>query len=314
MRTEFHCPCGHIEALQPAKLKNSLRCGKCGAESVYLAKGSKVAKPIWLLLGRADGNAEHAMPVPAGQTLKIGSRDGCWLVLDGIEPVQTQMTLEPDGRISIKDVANDHNTWINRAKILTGVIGPGDALSIGGWRLAIRGEGKKKPAPPKIDPAMVEVVVEDDDATGNQPAIDDDATTESRDEDISGESARRLKIRSAVSIGILCAAAAYWAWMLGFAASPADMPETTVYRCPADGTLFRGSWQEGSAKCPQCGALCFGSLKYKPESTGRAKPSSMPTTREVERGSPGSSPASKKKSTKTSAGKKAGDATRKPPR
>jgi hypothetical protein len=308
MRTEFHCQCGHREALQPAKLKNSLRCGTCGAESVFVVKGSKQVRPSWLLVGRSGGDPELALPIPVGQTVKVGAREGLWLVLEGIEPVQAQLTLEADGRMSIKDVAHVHNTWINRAKILTGVITPGDVLVIGDWRLALRADSARKAATPTIDPDMVEVVVEDaDDATGSEPAIEDERPDTSSDDYISGESTRRWKIRSMACIGIICAAAAYWAWALGFSTSVSvEMPETTLYRCPADGTLFRGSWKEGSAKCPQCGALCFGTLKYKPESTGRAKPTSIPT-RNDERVAPSSSPTTKKKPT----ARKPGDGARK---
>ena len=251
--------------MEPSQLRASMRCPNCGTALNFGGNG----RSLWLVIGGRQGEPRLAVPVPREQKLEVGCKPACFLTLPGdeISEVHAELKLDSNARLTIRHIGDETATWINRSKILEGVLRAEDALFIGPYRLAIRSQADL------VSRAAADVIVEDEDGEPAEPA-GDDGEDEIPIPLTEGVKSRQGRIRLGISIAAIVGALGYLGfWLLGPSFSK-DMPNQTVYRCPVDGTIIRAEWVNGPPKCPHCGALCLGNLKYK-EDTGD-NPASQP--------------------------------------
>ncbi len=274
MLTKLHCPCGHHQPVEPAKLKPQVRCKQCRQALSFRPSGASPEETFWLAVGGSSGPPRLAVPVPLGITLKIGRATDCWLVLPGddIAEAQVEVTLQPDRRLTVRHLGGDSGTWINRARIISGVLRAEDTLRMGSYLLRLRTQTSL----PKTDGAdLPAVVVVEEELPAEAPGYTETGESlEGSDQFADGTGGGRARL--VVCIVIVVAAAIYWvSSMAGSGLSP-DMPLETAYHCPVDGTVWRASWSDGPPKCPDCGQLCFGSISYQPKPTSRPATSTAP--------------------------------------
>lgn len=291
MLIEFHCGCGHRRPLGVEKLKASHRCEACKTTFRFAGESKSVESVVWLAVGGQKGPPRLAVPMPREIAVPLGSSARGFLSLPGeeISDVHAEVKIEVDGRLHVKHVAGDSGTWINRAKIITGVVGPNDRLRIGPYVMRIlttrevtemsseeespevvveeetetppprpgrRGRAARS-EPEEIAETAGAAEAEEDSPTGDEPDYREEGWT------------RGQRVRAGVSVLLIVLAAGYVAKTYFWPAVSAEMPEQTVFYCPADGTPVRGQWTSasGAPMCPQCGQRCVGELKYKAEPT-----------------------------------------------
>jgi len=273
MHTELHCPCGYYQPLEADRLKAAFRCDRCGAELRFWSdpRGGADAA-CWLTVGGRTGPPRLAVPIPIAVALTIGGGPANWLAIpaEGVDERQAELRMDTPMRLAVRHLGGDGRTWINRARVYTGVVKEGDALRIGpyhmrlasGAALVLDGEGREP-----------DVVVEE----GEEPPPEGDSVAE----DLGAAAAESgwtvgQKVRATACLVLILAAGVYLARTLVWPGVSADMPQETEFRCPVDGTRFRARWDDAAPKCPQCGQLCIGLLKYKSEQMGGFMPTSAP--------------------------------------
>lgn len=289
MLIEFHCTCGHRQPLTVDKLKPSLKCAACKEVRAFVSKGSRVESVTWLALGGQTGPPRLAVPVPVGVAMRIGRAASGFLCLPGeeVEEAQTELCVEEDGRVHVKHLAGDSGTWINRAKILTGIFGMEDRLRIGPYVMRLMTHGavqqqlevgiepeviieaeaevepraRRKPGRRRPHDAEPEVIIEEADEEVVAPA--DDLSPED------GRWSTGQKVRMVASALVVLAAAVFLGRSYIWPPVSDEMPVETTFYCPADGIPVKGRWTaaSGAPICPQCGQRCVGELKYKAEPT-----------------------------------------------
>jgi hypothetical protein len=213
-----------------------------------------------------------------GIRLTIGRGAECWLTLPGeeVEERHAELMLQ-DARVRVKHLGRSGATWINRARIAEGVLRENDTLAIGPYRLRLGRQAELDNAAPAILSEGLNEGPEDEPEADEEAAHDAVAETPG----LIDEQAPRQTLRWTISIAATVGAMGFLGWWWLAPRFSSDMPSETVYRCPGDGTVFRAEWRSGPPKCPQCGALCLGSLRYKSESSGTggggaAPPGSQP--------------------------------------
>lgn len=326
MLIEFHCTCGHRQPLEVAKLKAAVRCSACKSTLQYVLAAKRLDSVIWLTVGGQTGPPRLAVPVPVNVALSVGSSAAGFLSLPGeeISESHAELKIEEDGRLLVKHVAGDSGTWINRAKIITGVLGKEDRLRVGPYVIRRQTTAAlTEQASASLEPEVV-VEIEADEAPRKKPGrrrpindepeviveVEDEATSvdpptgdepDYREDGWTG----RQKIRAGVCAVLILAAAGYLAKTYFMPSVSAEMPELTVFYCPADGSAVRGKWSSatGAPICPQCGQRCVGELKYKAEPTDTPPPAATSQSATVDSGASGESGDTVEKKEETS-GKK----------
>lgn len=272
MVTEIHCPCGAHQPVLPEKVKKAIRCPKCGQNLTFLGSGNGQPQIVWLTIGGVSGPPRLAVPVPTGMKLTIGAAADCWLALpgEGVDEKQAELKLAEDARLTVRHIGADGRTWINKSRIHSGVLQAGDTLRIGPYHMRLRGPEELAALAAE---AAAEIVVEEEaDDEPPPPRKRKEREDVFSDEAIESGWSTGQKLRAGVSLLLILAAGGYLAKTYLLSAAGSDMPDDTEYRCPIDGTKFRAPWKEGSAYCPQCGQLCLGAMRYKPESMGGFAP------------------------------------------
>ncbi len=277
MDAEIHCICGEVEAIAPEHLPREHPCRGCGRTLEFFTPGRGADDVRWLLLFDDDGAPRCAVPIPIGVPLALGSADNSWLRLTGpeVRPAHAQLSLTADRRLSVRHVGGPAATWINRARIIEGVLKDGDLLRLGGHQLTAAAHRAALTAARAAGGA---VVVEDEEGE-SESAVELYPVAPA-----AAPPAGAVR-RRALWIGVTAAA------FLGATFSVArttilprlnsPMPTETEYRCPADGTTFRAAWASKPPACPQCGSPCFGLMKYRRMLIGDG-PTTAPTTNEAQ--------------------------------
>ncbi len=267
MVTRVHCPCGHQETVAPDVVKRPLRCKACGAKLLF-ASGDTVH---WLVAEEDGPSTGWAVSIPLNVPLKIGSAAGSWIVVPPAmaDDRQVELTLKPDTAALIKHVGKDKSkgTWINQARILSGVLHDGDVLRIGSWSVRLLAHSVVLALSKPIDCHVVPD--EEHEELAETPA----APVFAGEQDVGTSRTRALKI-TAMAVVTLFA----WLFVMRSMVWPGvstEMPRETTFYCAADGTVFRAQWSNGPPKCPHCGQVCLGPIRYKPEADPR-RPTSMP--------------------------------------
>ncbi len=280
MLTELHCPRGHRQPIKPAELEAEVRCKECQIGLSFRPAGGGSDETRWLIVGGRTGPPRLAVPIPIGPPLKIGAGPDGWLVLPGddVAEAHAELTLQADMRLTVRHLSGDGGTWVNRAKIISGVVNEEDTLRVGAFFMRLRTQA----ALAAVDGADVPDVVVVEEEGGVDETYDDVETIASfkrpyePSERSIGQKARRL-----VSVLVILGAGVYLARaLIGPGVSP-EMPQDTEYHCPVDGTVFRASWSVGTPKCPNCGQLCFGSMGHRPKPIERPTTSSASTEPET---------------------------------
>lgn len=275
MRTELHCICGHKEAIAPEAVKRQMRCKACGTDLAF----SKGGAMRWFVVGD-EHSSGLAAPLPLDAALKLGSASGSWIVLPGeaADARQVEMKLGADGGLVVKHVGRDKSkgTWINQARIYSGVLHDGDVLKIGDWsaRLMAHGAVLALHRPVERD-VIVEEPVDDEAPPPAESAVPIplDAAESKR--------TRGRSLRIVVSLVMILFSGLYLMRSMIWPGVSAEMPRETTFYCPADGTVFRAAWSSGSPRCPQCGQVCMGPIRYKPESDPRKPQTTKPASRQT---------------------------------
>lgn len=78
-----------------------------------------------------------AAPHPPKRTILIGRSSECDVIINHPEVSGRHALLSvlPDGTVEIKDVGSKNGIYLNGQKVLTAVLHPGDALSLGSHRI-----------------------------------------------------------------------------------------------------------------------------------------------------------------------------------
>lgn len=269
MLTELHCSCGHLEAIAPEVVKRRMRCKACGATLSY-SDGDPIH---WFVIGGDGETAIQAVPIPLEIPLKIGSAAGSWIVLPAeiADDRQVDLALKPDAGLTVRHVGRDKakGTWINQARILSGVLHDGDVLRIGPWTARLMAHSAVLAMSRPVD---CDVVVEEEGY--EEEAAADSAEPVYVDTAEAGVPRTRT-LRITGCIVVIFFAGLYLMRSMIWPGVSTEMPRETTFYCPADGTIFRAAWSAGPPKCPQCGQICLGPIRYKPESNSR-KPTTMP--------------------------------------
>ncbi len=268
MLTEFHCLCGFRSPIEVSALAERVRCGSCGEEFSFRHPNDKSGKACWLIVGGSKGPPRLAVPIPREKQLTIGSAPDGWLVLpsDDVAPKHADLTLRDDLCLVVRHVSGAAGTWINRARILSGVVHEKDTLRVGPFVMALRKQSQLVEI--LAASAREIVIVEEEDSEFSEKPLARGAARGLDDAILVDETPKRPTIRIAASIGIIILAGGLLARTYLWPGVSQDMPSDTEYRCPVDGAVFRADWGAGPAKCPQCGQLCFGSLGFMKEPPG----------------------------------------------
>jgi hypothetical protein len=338
MLIELHCSCGHRQAMSPEKLPPKVRCSACKQALQFCGSVRKLSDVKWLTVGGQTGAPRLAVPIPVGIGLTLGRSPSGWLSLPGedIEDAQTELQIAEDARVVVKHLAGDGGTWINRARIVEGVLCDKDRLRIGPYVMGLLGHDAIIASVQASIEDDVEVEVEIEDsapkaargkAKRSEPEDDADLDREVRrasaDEgddgglvDYQSGWSTGQKIRMVVSVALILGVTGYLAKGYFFPPISEEMPSETVFYCPADGTPVKSEWSAsaGAPKCPVCGQRCVGELKYKSEVTpAAARAAQAPTTQaapseksavEVAASQPTTKPVKKKSSSKKRSSKK----------
>lgn len=277
MQITLQCPCGSRDPVNAEKMPSAKTCAKCGATLTF---GPTVQ---WLLIGGRKGPSRAAVPIPRDVRLSIGNTPAQWLTLPGedIGDPHAEIMLGADDKLRVFHAQGHGGTWINTASIHEGVLRPQDSLFIGPYRLRVTTERPTKDMDAGADDRrepVLESASEEGEST-KTPLIRHEAD----------EAEPVAKGRFIVAGVVATLAIAYLGWWLIAPKFSKEMPSSTFYRCPADGTVVRGGWDGGFPKCPQCGALCVGGLRYKAEksevSPTTTAPTSQPTGLKPNKGS-----------------------------
>ena len=340
MLIELHCTCGHRQALSPEKLPPKVRCSACKNALKFCGSVRNLSDVKWLTVGGQTGAPRLAIPIPLGVAVTLGRSPSGWLSLPGedIEDAQTELQVAEDGRVLVKHMAGDGGTWINRARVVEGVLGEKDRLRIGPYVMGLLTHDAIIASVQAMleDDVEVEVEVEVEDSgpkakggRGKRREADEDADLErevrraSVDDDDAGGLidyqsgwSTGQKIRMVVSVALILGVTGYLAKGYFFPPISEEMPSETIFFCPADGTPVRSEWSasSGAPKCPVCGQRCVGELKYKSEvtpaaaraaqaATTQAAPAEK-STAEVAASQPTTKPVKKRSSKKKSTKKK----------
>ncbi|HKQ47808.1 MAG TPA: FHA domain-containing protein [Phycisphaerae bacterium] len=272
MLTKFSCSCGHQEAVAPDAVKRQLRCKACGA-LLSFSNGDPIH---WLVVGGDNGSVTLAVPIPMEVPLKIGSANGSWIVLskDIADDRQAELTYKKGGGLAVRHTARDKakGTWVNQARILSGVLHDGDVLKIGPWAARLMAHPAVLALSRTVDRGVVvEEEFEEADEPTTAPVVYDDAAVADRPK------LRTLRVTACIIVILF--AGLYMARFLLWPGVSEDMPNQTTFYCPADGSAIRAGWNNGPPKCPQCGQLCLGPMRFTPETTKRTPPTTQPTSK-----------------------------------
>ena len=336
MLIELHCSCGHRQALSPEKLPPKVRCSACKNALRFCGSVRNLTDVKWLTVGGQTGAPRLAVPIPVGIGLTLGRSPSGWLSLPGedIEDSQTELQIGEDGRVLVKHMAGDGGTWINRARIVEGVLGEKDRLRIGPYVMGLLTHDAIIASVQASIEEDVEVEIEESGpkaarGKGKRSEPEDDADLDrevrraSADEgddgglvDYQSGWSTGQKIRMVVSVALILGVSGYLAKGYFFPPISEEMPSETVFYCPADGTPVKSEWSAtaGAPKCPVCGQRCVGELKYKSQVTpAAARAAQAPTTQaaaseksaaEVAASQPTTKPVKKKSGSKKRSSKK----------
>lgn len=248
----------------------------------------------WLVVDGENGAITLAVPIPLEVTLKIGSANGSWIVLSKeiADDRQAELTYKNGGGLVVRHTAQDKakGTWVNQARILSGVLHDGDVLKIGPWAARLMAHAAVLALGKTVDRGIVvEEEFEEAEEPAAAPVVYDDAAETNQP--------RFRTLRVTVCIVVFVFAGLYLARFMFWPGVSTEMPTQTTFRCPADGSEIRAGWVNGPPKCPQCGQLCLGPMRYTPDVTKRTPPptkpasepsvSAAPTTRPAKSGSGG---------------------------
>jgi hypothetical protein len=284
MLTELRCPCGHRQETTPP-IPTRHRCQRCGQTILFESQARGYDEPCWLLVGGEEGPARLAVPIPIATPLIIGGASEAWLPLpaNGVDGAHVEVSLQRGARLGVRHIGDPGSaTWINRARVASGVMGEADTLRVGPFRLRVTPQSRLLLAGMAAEP---EVIVDDEAPARGAQAGDED------EGDLilstpGGPRSTREKLRIAVCAAIIVAAGGYLARTLVWPPSPPDMPADTEFQCNVDGTRFRAAWEGGPPKCPQCGQLCLGGVNYQPEKLHPPPATSAPTAGDATARSP----------------------------
>ncbi len=274
MLTETHCVCGHCQEVDPAKFQPQVTCPKCGQVCEFgKTRGEK--GPRWLVVGGKTGPARLAVAVPRGVTLTIGRAADAWLILPGddVADSNTEVELQDDLRLSVKHLEKEGATWIGRARIISGVLGDADEMRIGQYVIRLRTSATLEVGAPADVP---DVIVEEGYSDPDEPPEGYDRGDSLWRRILPAEASRGQIIRLWLCVVAILASAGLAVSAVYWPSVSEEMPDDTVYTCPADGTTFRGRWQDGPPKCPKCEQLCFGSIRYTADPPAASQPTSGP--------------------------------------
>jgi hypothetical protein len=129
-------------------------CSRCGA---LLPKGEPAVETTQALSAEELGDADHdefgviegpALVVrsgggragetfrPAGARTRIGRSPDCEIFLDDVTVSRNHAVLiEHDGRYAVEDLGSLNGTFVNRRRIDTALLEPGDEVQIGKYRM-----------------------------------------------------------------------------------------------------------------------------------------------------------------------------------
>lgn len=312
MQTEIHCTCGATHPIEPDQVQLGFQCPQCGSVQKFRERDDDVGTIRWLLVGVA-GNAPYAaVPIPRGETLKVGRDRRSWLQLEdkAVDAAHAEIRVEPPAKITVKNLSTAAGTWINRCKIYTGVLGEQDEMRIGGYRLAPASHvaiaaGRQAEVSGVVietdesdhyadtpDAESNNVIIESDDPMPVEIISDEDEKRDLISGALLDDTNRQMATRRWMWIGLLAVVIlGSLGWYLKsnmFAAVSADMPVETEYRCPIDGTAFRAAWSREPPACPKCGSRAFGMIAKRMTVT-LPSPSSAPASQKAAESQPSES-------------------------
>jgi hypothetical protein len=270
MLTKLHCSCGHSEAVAPKAVGRQIRCKACAA-TLSFSDGGPVH---WFVVGNDGESAECAIPIPLGMPLKIGSAAGSWIVVPSevADDSQVELTQRPDGGLAVRHQGKDKakGTWINQARILTGVLHDGDVLRLGSWTAQLTAHAAVLAM---LKPVDCDVVVEEA-VYEEEPAAEPAGPVYTDTVEPGGSRFRTLQVSGCLVVilfaGLYLMRSTIWPGV------SSEMPRETTYHCPVDGTVFRAAWTGSTPRCPQCGQLCIGPMRYKAETDERKPAAKTP--------------------------------------
>jgi len=263
MDVVFICPRGHRTPIDPGIIKAKAYCAKCKKEIDLLPAGDGRAGATWLIVAHRGELPHLATPLPVGKKLKLGAANNLWLRLegDGVGELHAELQLKEVQRIHVTHRADDGKTWIDKAVVLEGVVGPDNELRIGDYAMRV-GSTMVVQRIAKADALPVLVVDEFGDELDEVEPQEKKRARPARSAGRFAEWSTRQKATLIGATLLTVASLAYLGWVFMYPSVSDQMPADTAYTCPRDGTQFRGAWDAGPPKCPNCGALCFGSVRY----------------------------------------------------
>ncbi|HPF37223.1 MAG TPA: hypothetical protein P5081_01455 [Phycisphaerae bacterium] len=276
MKTEIQCMCGYGTSVDPASLKSSARCERCGKTLEFAATSDDRSNCYWIMIGPREGTPTRAIPLLEDRPLAIGNSEVCWLVIsgEGVQAMNTEIRVDSDRRVHVRHLADAGRTWIDRAAILEGVLEFDNELRIADnvIRLCTTATLLRIAA---ADSAPVLFEDDDDSGGGGREYYDEEDRAPRRrrsgmfDDWSAGEKLRALALVAVIAVAVALTAK--------FTLSPsqsAEMPTQTFYTCSVDGHTFSGTWDDGIPKCPICGQRVIGAINYDapPRGTKRPKP------------------------------------------
>lgn len=285
--------------MQLEALRSGFTCPRCGRTVRYVSDGEPATATQWLLIAAAHAPPHAAVPIPIGAPLVLGRGNGAWLKLDdpALIDKHAELVLRPDRVLTVRSFDSPAGTWINRAKVLTGVLGPSDTLRVGPFRINLQTTGELTATAGAPRAASAPVETEEEDVVELEPAHDEDLVLGRETTDYTWRD-RWAELDVGPRVWLMVCVLVLGFGVYGIArfvltrfGTSGDMPSETEYRCPVDGTQFRAAWSEEPARCPQCGAACYGLLEVKVEPTSAAQPAPRPAppttmTRPIGEGGP----------------------------
>lgn len=273
MKTEIQCICGYGTSVDPAALKSSARCERCGKTLTFATTGDGRDNCYWLMMGQRGATPTRAVPLLDDRPVAIGNSEVCWLVIsgDGVQSMNTELRVDTDRRVHVRHIADSGRTWIDRAAVHEGVLEFENELRIGEnvFRLCTTATLQRVAA---ADSAPVLIESDDDSAGGGGGDYyeEEDRAPRRQRRGFFEDWSASHKLKALGLLAVISIALAISVKMVMYPSKSEEMPAETMYTCPVDGETFRGSWADGIPKCPKCGQLILGAIDY--DAPPKAKP------------------------------------------